>query len=200
MNARERLTELERDFGAPDATMCLPDYLAKRAQLQRESEREASRPTPEAAPAPATAPPTTPRKPRMDAAKTAELARKRRLFDDAEARGDAEEMISAAEGMGELDGDEALDTCSEKFRKLQAWQVFGHVMQLAEHFTRLFKVHVARRKAIEKRIAGLEQRVADLQGLIDKGAVARESLERRASRHAEHLARLEDRVRKVEGK
>ena len=54
------------------------------------------------------------------------------------------------------------------------------------------------RAYVEREVAHLEKRIADLQGLLDKGAVERESLERRASRHADHLAGLESRLKKLE--
>jgi ParB-like chromosome segregation protein Spo0J len=54
------------------------------------------------------------------------------------------------------------------------------------------------REYVERETAPLEKRIADLQGLVDKGAVERESLERRLSRHADHLAGLESRTKKLE--
>lgn len=57
----------------------------------------------------------------------------------------------------------------------------------------------------DERIATLERQVAELKAGAEKhteatnsGASFANSLERRASRHAEHLGRLEDRVRALE--
>lgn len=132
-----------------------------------------------------------PRKPLMTAEKTAELARLRRSFDDAEARGDAEAMLEAAKSMTELESDENLDLAAEKCRKVQAWQVFGLALHAASTSTRALRIHTARRKALEKRLAAAEARTA-------KDAEKIESLERRASRHADHLARLESRTKALE--
>lgn len=46
--------------------------------------------------------------------------------------------------------------------------------------------------------AKLDARNADLQAIVDKNTIALESAERRLSRHAEHLARLETRLKAVE--
>lgn len=55
--ARERLAELEREFGAPHVTMHLSTFLERSAALLREADLEASRPAPApAAPAPVAAP------------------------------------------------------------------------------------------------------------------------------------------------
>ena len=46
----------------------------------------------------------------------------------------------------------------------------------------------------------IDARAAELQARADKTAVALESAERRLSRHAEHLSRLESRIKALEGK
>lgn len=51
---------------------------------------------------------------------------------------------------------------------------------------------------LHARIAMLEARVAELEAGAAKSAQTLESAERRLSRHAEHLARLETRVQKAE--
>lgn len=116
-------------------------------------------------------PAPAPRKPLMTAEKTAELARLRRDFEAAEARGDADGMLSAAEGLSKLESDEHRDICATKLQGLQSHEVFAHVMHLAAHFTRLLTIHVARRKALERRIAALEARPVGMRyrGIFDGG-------------------------------
>lgn len=174
MTARERLADLERKFNARGSTMTLETYVARYEELLSLAavERAQPAPGPEAAPAsaPTAAAPAVARKPLMTAEKTAELARLRRSFEDAQARHDAEAMLAAAEGIGERETDECLDLCAEKFQGLQARQVFAHVLHLASHFTRQLKIHATRREALEKRIAELEARPAmKYRGVHDGG-------------------------------
>lgn len=61
-------------------------------------------------------------------------------------------------------------------------------------------LEACRRGAAEMQIKNLQQRVDELEARAAKSAESGASLERRASRHGEHLARLEDRLRRAEGK
>ncbi len=68
-------------------------------------------------------------------------------------------------------------------------------------FMRVFTELIPRiRAALDERGAKMEARNAELQALIDKAAVTIESLERRASRHADHLGKLESRLQSLEKK
>jgi hypothetical protein len=61
--------------------------------------------------------------------------------------------------------------------------------------------HEAMAAQVVASVRGFVKRlVAPITAKADRTAATVESLERRASRHAEHLQRLEDRVRKLETK
>jgi hypothetical protein len=70
--------------------------------------------------------------------------------------------------------------------------------QLAESVFGAKKMYVER--AIGKERRGRERQLAELARRLAAAEEKNASLERRASRHADHLSRLEDRVRKAEGK
>jgi len=68
-------------------------------------------------------------------------------------------------------------------------------------FRILFNQFAPRFKAaMDERVAKLEARNAELQTVINQQATALASLEHRAARHAEHLQRIEGRMKKMEGK
>lgn len=73
---------------------------------------------------------------------------------------------------------------------------------LAQKMIDAVRGYVAREgAALGKRVGDIDARIAELEAKVEASATlaARaESLERRASRHAEHLARLESRVQTLE--
>jgi len=62
------------------------------------------------------------------------------------------------------------------------------------------QVVAAARGFVERALAPIKAQIAAAEARAAKDAEKMDSMERRASRHASHLASLEDRVRKLEGK
>lgn len=67
-----------------------------------------------------------------------------------------------------------------------------NMRNIADNLLAAFKSYVARS------VAPLEATQRDLLARIDKSAAIIESLERRASRHGDHLSRMESRLQAIE--